>query len=559
MSVLNRSTLRRLKTLHQIPSVWEGDRRRLSAGMAQSLESDTQEDGDCIVWLDGVEGMVRAMDMVTPETGPEAMVRALLRAMEYPHSPAKPARPQKIIVRDREVQFYLRGILQDLEIAIDYVPELPLVDELFRSFQEMSSTRPPKLPPEYVELLEEKAQEIWEDAPWEMLADHQIISIEINQWDIGTLYASVMGMLGMEYGILLYRSLDSLKRFRASVLAKESFEELEEAFLGQDCLFMTFEKAEDSFDEDEDEDEIDLSDLALSEIGPSFGNVHPLEGMRPFLYEEEAIAVYFALEALHRFFRASHRQLSDDKFPSLTKRFRIPTPPAVEPKQTLSVKVETVPEVAAELFNMAQLAAEDEDEEEFDDEFDDEFEDLTVPLRDDLIPKGSFFSLGMMTWERLDLLRQTAEHYQPKDIAAAGEGLPVILIQTSRPKAKELIEKIQGAGGLKGVCFNPGEDPEEGDLYDLGILQTENGNMYLFGEFTGDDPVHIEARRKWDQRCQKTKGYCGVIIARGLKGASKGNPQLGDMMALFEARSLSSEELGLGMLQLIPQFGFELE
>jgi hypothetical protein len=30
----------------------------------------------------------------------------------------------------------------------------------------------------------------------------------------------------------------------------------------------------------------------------------------------------------------------------------------------------------------------------------------------------------MMTWERLDLLRQTAEHYQPKDIAAAGEGLP---------------------------------------------------------------------------------------------------------------------------------------
>jgi len=46
-----------------------------------------------------------------------------------------------------------------------------------------------------------------------------------------------MGMLGMEYGILLYRSEQSLKRFRASVLTEESPEQLEEAFLKQDCLF----------------------------------------------------------------------------------------------------------------------------------------------------------------------------------------------------------------------------------------------------------------------------------------------------------------------------------
>jgi len=51
-------------------------------------------------------------------------------------------------------------------------------------------------------------------------------------------HASVMGMLGMEYGILLYRSEQSLKRFRASVLTEEeSPEQLEEAFLKQDCLF----------------------------------------------------------------------------------------------------------------------------------------------------------------------------------------------------------------------------------------------------------------------------------------------------------------------------------
>ena len=69
-----------------------------------------------------------------------------------------------------------------------------------------------------------------------------------------------------------------------------------------------------------------------------------------------------------------------------------------------------------------------------------------------------------------------------------------------------------------------------------------------------DDPVHVAARKKWDQRCKKTKGFCGLIIAKGLTGASRGNPQLNDMMALFETRSFSPKDLGLGILHLMPQF-----
>lgn len=545
MTTLNRSTRRRLKELQQVPSVWEGDRRRLSAGLVESLESGIEAEGECIVWVDGVEGVVRAMDVVTTDIGPEAIVRTLLRAMEHPHSPAKPARPQKIVVCDREIQFFLRGVLQDLDIVIDYVHELPLIDELFRGFQEMSSSRPPKLPREYAEPLVKKSYEIWQDAPWELLADHQIISIELNQWDVGTLYASVMGMLGMEYGILLYRSLESLQRFRASVLAEESFEELEEAFLGQDCLFLTFERADDFPEDDLEDQEIDLADLPISEVQPSFGNVHPFEGMRPFLYEEEALVVYVALEALHRFWRASHRQLTDEMFPAISKRYRIATPQSAE-QPSVSVKVSTLPDIASELLEMSQLEDEDEDEEDG--------EDTSPPLRDDLVPKDSFLSLGMVPWERVELLRSGVDCYQSQEVTASGDGLPVILIQTSRPKAKTLIETLQAAGGLKSICFNPGEDPFEGERYDLGILQTEDGDLHLFGEFREDDPTHLAARKKWEQRCKKTKGYCGLIIARGLTGASRGNPQFRDMMALFEARSLSAKDLGLGMLQLMPQF-----
>ncbi|MFM6224023.1 MAG: hypothetical protein ACKPDM_27360, partial [Dolichospermum sp.] len=60
-----------------------------------------------------------------------------------------------------------------------------------------------------------------------------------------------------------------------------------------------------------------------------------------------------------------------------------------------------------------------------------------------------------------------------------------------------------------------------------------------------DDPVHIEAKRKWHQRCQNTQGHCGLIIAKGLTGSTRGNPQLGDMMALLEAHVLSAAELTL--------------
>lgn len=548
MTSFNRSTSRRLKKLTQIPSVWEGDRRPLSP--AQNQAKDSESKGECILWVDGSQGIVRGMDVVAAELGPEAIVRTLMRAMEHPHSPAKPARPQRIVVRDRQIQFYLRGVLQDLDIAIDYAPELPLIDELFRGFADILDSQIPDLPPQYAQVLEEKAFAIWQAAPWKFLEEQQILSIEINKWDVGTLYASVMGMLGMEYGILLYRSEESLKRFRAAVLRDdESTQGLEEAFLKQDCLFLTFEREDDTDeDEDEDEDDDDLADLPLSEIQPTFGNIHPLEGLRSVLYEEEALVVFVALESLSRFMRDHRRQLHGETFPALNRRYRIAVPESEEATKSVNVTVSTMPELAAELEEMAGFGIEVEDESD---------DPVFRSLRDDLIPEDSFLSLGVVSWEMLEYLRHGVNYHTAGEFKQVGDGLPVILIQTSRPKAKTVIENIEAAGGLQAICFNPGADPFDGDRYDLGLLQTQNGDLYLFGEFLDDDPVHVEARKKWNQRCKNTKGYCGLIIAKGLTGATRGNPQLRDMMALFEARALSPKDLGIGTLQLMPQLQFE--
>lgn len=320
MTALNRSTRRRLQQLRQIPSVWEGDRRALSPDFAVATESGGRMQGDCILWVDGTEGLVRSMDMVPPDMGHEAVVRALLQAMEYPHSPSPPSRPQKIVVRDREIQFFLRGVLQELDIVVDYAPELPLIDEIFHGLQGIARDRPPQLPPEFVKPMMGITRDIWNDAPWETLDEEKIIAVDLNYGDVGTLYVSVLGMLGMEYGLLMYRSLNSLKKFRQKVLAAgDAPEELEEAFLDQDCLFVTFDQLNADTDIPFDsEDDLDGETFfADTEVRPSFGNLHPLEGMRPVLYEEEASVALVALRALHRFFEQHLRRLDEENFRKL--------------------------------------------------------------------------------------------------------------------------------------------------------------------------------------------------------------------------------------------------
>ncbi|MBD3883333.1 hypothetical protein IFO70_16320 [Phormidium tenue FACHB-886] len=550
MNALSSTTRRRLQKLRQVPSVWEGDRRTLSPGMAANIEASRNQ-GECIIWMDGTEGFVRAMDMVPSDAGHEAIVRTLLQAMEYPHASAPPARPQKIVVCDRELQFYLRGVLQDLDIVVDYAADLPLIEEFFEGLQGMVQARPPELPQSYVQPMIEVTRSLWNDAPWEVLDEEKIISVELNYGDVGTLYVSILGMLGMEYGMLMYRSLDSLKKFRQQVLdSGDSPETLETAFLEQDCLFVTFDQSQDEEDEELDDLEDDIPEFAAFQaatgVRPSFGNLHPLEGMRPMLYDEEACVVLVALEALHRFFRQHLARLGTDSFPAITSRYRIPDPK--ETSQKVSVKVATLPAVADELYEMSVGSSLDDDLEEM----------LVKPpvLHNDLVPEDSFYSLGVLSWDILDILRLSVKVHQDieVDYTKGGDGFPVILIQTSRPKATSMIDQIQSAGGLKAICFNPGEDPFSEERYDLGILQTQNGDLHLFGEFIENDPVHIQARKKWDQRCKKTKGYCGLVIAKGLRGASRGNPDLGDMMALFETQAITAKELGLGSLQLMPYF-----
>ncbi|MDJ1167923.1 hypothetical protein PMG71_00615 [Roseofilum sp. BLCC_M154] len=541
MITLTPSTCRRLQQLPQPgESIWEGERRALPIALRPG-SGPSGSAPECILWVDGSEGAVRSMDMVSSQVGPEAIVRALIKAMEAPSAPSQPSRPQKIVVCDREIQFYLRGVLQNLDIVIEYRPQLPLIDHLFQQMAQEVAQHPPQIPPEYLTFLSKSAKKIWQIQPWQTLAEHQILSVQLNQWDIENFYVSILGMLGEEYGILLYRSLDSLKQFRQAVIEHKTMQDIETALFHQDCFFITFDLKDDSAFAELAEEEYILDLLSWSEIEPSFGVIHPLEGLRTTLYDREPVAMMVALEALHRFFKSTQNSLDLETFTSIEQRYRISLPKTdADQKSSLLVKVETLPEVALELDAMMKSSAGDEEDEE-----------VNFPLvQDDLIPENALCRLDILPWETWESLSKQIEFNSaaPEEIRGMGQGLPVVIIQTSKRNAKILIEDLQMFDGLDGIGFNLGEDPYTDTTFDLGILQTGDGDLYLFDEFELT-AAHQKNRKKWEAQCRKLQGYCGLIIAMGMRGKSRGNPQAKDMLALFEAKFLSVEDLKLGILK----------
>ncbi|MEB3230094.1 MAG: hypothetical protein VKJ64_03725 [Leptolyngbyaceae bacterium] len=531
MTPLNRSTCRRLKNLRQIPSVWEGDRYPLR----QSSLSDNPGDpsgGDCILWVDGSSAHVRAMEMVSPTAGPEAMVRALLRAMEQPHDSnysTGPARPETIVVRSRELQFFLRGILQDLDIRVTYSTELPMIDEIWQSLQNFLGGGSSQIPPQYLEELQTVATQIWHDAPWSTLSDEKIIAIHLNYQEIETLYLSFLGLLGVEFGVLMYRSEASLKSFRQRLLALDdsSPEQLEEIFLQQDCFFMTFEATGDRQDLTIEPGSFPESTLLDDpSLVPEFGSLHPLEGMRPIRHGEEALVMLAALKALHAFLLEHHAVFHLDHFPTMAYQCSISLPDPQYP-DPLAITVSTMPELAQELAAFTSPPSPDRSS-----------RDVSVHLFNaDTVPTGTLSQFGLISWDMLAELRALVKVHQAVDglFPMEGEGFPILLLQTSRPKALRLIETLQDCGGVVSVGFTTKNEGMTAASSDLGLFRTHDGVFHLFSEYHRPSPG--DARQRWQDCCSHTNGYCGLIIAKGVTGAAKGQPSIKDMLALFETRS----------------------
>lgn len=558
MTTLNRSTLRRLQKLKQSSAVWEGDRRALPAKIRQPQDSsniislhahEEESKPHCILWVDGSMGMVRAMDVVDAAVGHEAFVRALLQAIEHPQSPAQPSLPQKILVCDRELQFYLRGVLQDLGISVEYIERLPLIDEIFSHILESFSANPPIVPERFAAALHRQSEQLWRNAPWDSLWDHQVISIQLDAWDLETLYAIVMGKMGLEQGVIFYRTEESLVKFRHRIVSGTSEDEIEETFLHQDCLFNLFETPELEMEDDLPpfpfRGKLRALPATAAPMKPIYGTLHPLEGGRPYLYDEEAIALTVALEAINQFWE-QYRDRLKSNFSDLTGTYDIYAPSLDgDVEESIKVVVKTMPELSDELHNIV-----DEDEED----------DDSPLINEDLWPENALIHMMTIPWEQVEFLHNAKIHRQladklPKAIAQKSEGLPGLMIQTSRAKALELIDIINHLEGIKALCFNPAEDIL-GNTCQLGLMVMGNDALHLFGEFD-KKALNSDHHKRWQQRAKQTKGNICVIIAMGITGASRGNPAPQHILGYYEINLMDDKDLGLGKLRAEPAFDFD--
>ena len=547
MHQLSPFTCRRLSQLPRLTSVWECDRRPLKAADYALADGPDAAKGDCILWVDSLQGVVRGLSVVPSETGNEAIVRTLLQAIEAPQGGVEPARPRKVVVCDREIQFFLRGALQDLDIPVEHAPALPIIDEVFQKLQ-TPEMPPAKLPKAFERSLLEKSALLWKAAPWDALSEQEILAIELNQWDVETLYLSVLGLAGMEYGLLFYRDLESLRQFRRKLLNSDDFsDDMQQAFLEQNCLFINFNLPEEMT-------ELPLPGAARSVdadlVEYDFGSLHPLEGLRPQLAEEEAASLVVVLEALHRFFKKHNIDTEDFALRPITSRFRVPNPakaaheaselsPATDlapAPDNITVKISTVPEISA-AFLEETIGVEDGPD--------------VAPLVDDSIPEGALIMLNSYANRRLAPLRESPRiHYQPfLDSPEKAPGpratWPVLTIQTTRPKANQLLKRLRQEGGIGAICFNPGSDPINGQLFQVGLLQTAQGQLHLFNEYEVSDPTDSHTLQKWVKDSAKNHHCCGCILATGATGAQRGRPTIKEVVAFFEVAAKLPTELGL--------------
>ncbi|MDB9529054.1 hypothetical protein PN498_23880 [Oscillatoria sp. CS-180] len=540
MYTLSPFTCARLKRLPKQPAVWEGDRRPISEGMLDAFGYDgttpegEDEASDCILWVDGTEGALRAVTIIPADTGHEAVVRTLLQAMEHPQGAIPPARPHKIVVRDREIHFFLRGALQDLDVTVDHADTLPIINEIFESLQQPEESDEAALPDDWQKVLNEQARQLWDNAPWNNLGDDQILKIDLNRWDLDTLYVSVLGMAGLEYGLLIYRSLESLTQFRkTAMLDTLSTRQMQQAFLSQDCLFLNFDLVQD-------EASSTLLPLpwmqsAPSEVIPEFGSLHPLEGLRTALELEEAAALRVCLEGLNSFFEEYESALSGADFPDLSHDYRVTDPIKGE---ALKVSIATCPTITAQLAVSEGIGV-------------DPLSPMEFPrFRDDYIPEGAMVLLTRLSQKTFAPLQKGQHYHAIAKPPFKGKMMPIVIIQTSRPKAQKLVSQLQAAGEVQAVCFNPGGDPMTGDTLQLGLLHTGDSDFHLFIEILEDDSHDSELLEKWHQWCEESKGVCGVMIASGITGAARGKPGPKEKVAFFETVFKTPEELNLPPLQM---------
>jgi hypothetical protein len=528
MAGLPKTTLQQLLKLPQRPTVWEGDRFTLG----QVVKDEPSQ--DLVLWMDLESQMILGSAILESSQPIEALLPSLLQAMQQPLAARQGpglGRPKTLRVRTRELQFFLRGALQGLDIEVTHAEQLPLLDAVFADFQETFLQRQPETDLPLEEDLHQLAYRLWKQAPWNWLGDHQIVEVDCPDLFDGPFYACVLGNGGETYGILFYRSLEALHQFRQRATAVQAAEQEpdESTLLSQDCLFLNYNLPEEL-------DNLPHAGRLVDpdEIDPFFGSIHPLEGIRP-LNEPESEQLWVALEAFYRFWRGHGQKFKDGDFPPIQGRYRIELP---DQSHKLSVQVRTMHELAQEYA--AELPPRPAGLK-------------TVPFREDLIPDRCGLSLEFVEKSVYERLRQTAGIVlQSSDLPLPGgrtATVTCLYVQLSRSEAQTLVRKMQTSGGLKGLCLFPLMEPILGTPLLVAIAQLGNGEAQNMGTFEFSHPASRDhVLKQWQRKIKGKPVRTALLVAHGLVGEDTSEIDANLLVGLFEGPCLTPPNLNPGDL-----------
>lgn len=515
MAGLPKTTIQQLLKLPQRPTVWEGDRLTLG----QVVRDEPPQ--DLVLWIDLDSQMVLGSDILESSQPIEAILPSLLQAMQQPMSSRQGpgiGRPKTLRVRTRELQFFLRGALQGLDIDVIYAEQLPMLEAVFEDFQENVLRRQAEVELPLEDDLGRVAHRLWEQAPWDWLGDHQIVEVDCPDLFGTPFYACVLGNGGETYGILFYRSLEALQQFRQRATATQAAdrEPDESTLLSQDCLFLNYNLPEEF-------DGLPYAGRLVDadDVEPFFGSIHPLEGLRP-LNEPESEQLLVALEAFNRFWRGNGQKLQGEDFPALQGRYRIDLP---HQSRKLSVQVSTMHELAQEFE--AELPPKTRGS-------------SPMSLQDDLLPDRCALSLELLDKSAYEILRQQSGIVlQPSDLplpTGRTSSVACLYVQLSRSAAQTLVQQIQNRDGLQNICLLPVTDPLSGTPVLVAIAQMGNGEFQDLGSFE----FMLRERRdhllkQWQRQIKGQPVRTALLVSQGLKGKQIGKIVPHQLVGLFEA------------------------
>lgn len=528
MITLSPATLRRLRKIKQSPVIWEGARcsiteepKRQKLANVISLRIEPSDQPECVLWVDATSGVIRMMEMVEPASGNEVMVRSLIQAIEAPQSNLPPLRPHKIVVNDRQIQFYMRGILQELDITVEFAEQLPLIEEILYNFIEQTTNTPDPIPLELAPQLYAKTNALWNLSPWQYFNDNNILEVKLDRWDVSSFYVTFMGSMGLEFGVIFYHNLESIKTFHMNALQQEE-ERMQDAFLRQNCMFVLFNS----------EEEInEMRKSIINSLGwesksryPFFGVLHPLEVSRSFLDEEETKALIAAIDSLVAFLHVHRKKFRYGKFPDISFTHILD-----QDREQIPIVVRTLVGASQDLVNMTL--------------------GNQSLVNNYLVPDNTLMRFTYLEKENLQLFKKHAQHLILSDppMVFKLEQQPIFILQNSKSLITCLIESLIEEEGLRGITFAPAKY-DDGDMYELGLLVTGNGRLHLFHEFYHQWELN-DIREDWKQKCRSNGNKCVIILAMGIRGKTKGNPRPSHVLGYYEIDFVPFTELGLGLLR----------